>query len=263
MVQLKRSQVSAIEEAMAYPQGFGYVLDFSDRTIAEFFEDEFKVDIEEPQYSENGTSKRNRLTAFIKIEGAYLAAKVLRTLWDRREGLMRRTGGEVNESDEAEAKRQFLDIIADIEGRSKIPRTDALDRHTSDRTLDELIKDIERDLQANKPEAAMDHLHTYCMNKFTHLLQTRGISCNQDEALHARFGKYRKALESERNLNPFTDRALKSSISLFESFNDIRNHNSFAHDNPILEPVEARYVFDTVSAMLIFVRAVEAGRYDS
>jgi hypothetical protein len=192
-----------------------------------------------------------------------LVAKVLRALWDRREGLVRRIGGAVNENEELETKRQFLDIIANIEGRSEIPSTAALDRHTPDRTLDELIMDIERDLQANKPEAAMDHLHTYCMSKFRHLLQTRGIICNQDEALHARFGKYRKALADERTLNPFTDRALKSSISLFESFNDIRNHNSLAHDNTILEPAEARYVFDTVSAMLIFVRAVEAGRYDS
>jgi len=248
---------------MGVPQGFGYVLDFSDRTIAEFFEDEFQLNIDEEKYSANGTSKRNRLTTFIQLEEPYLVAKVLRALWDRREGLVRRVGGTINEIEEAETKKQFLDIIANVEGSSEIPSTAALDRHTSDRTIDELIMDIERDLQANKPEAAMDHLHTYCMSKFRHLLQTRGISCNQEEALHARFGKYRRALVDERTLNPFTDRALKSSISLFESFNDIRNNSSFAHDNTILEPAEARYVFDTVSAMLIFVRAVEAGRYDS
>ena len=33
MVDLKRSQIRTIEEAMAYPNGFGYVLDFSDRTM--------------------------------------------------------------------------------------------------------------------------------------------------------------------------------------------------------------------------------------
>lgn len=57
MVHLKRSQVRVIEEVMAFPQGFGYVLDFSDRTIAEFFEDEFQLDIDEEKYSANGTSK--------------------------------------------------------------------------------------------------------------------------------------------------------------------------------------------------------------
>lgn len=262
MVQFKRSQIRAIEEAVAYPQGFGYVLDFSDRTISEFFEDEFAIDFDDPKYAANGTSKRNRLTTFITLEDAYTVAKVLRAFWDRREGLIRRMGGNVDESAEQETKRIFLDIISDVEGSSEIPRTDALDRYARDRTLDELIQDIERNLQANKPEAAMDHLHTYCMKKFAHLLQTRGIECGDEEALHARFGRYRKELLQERDLNPFTDRALKSAISLFESYNDIRNHHSFAHDNPILEPAEARYVFDTISAILIFLRAVEAGRYE-
>lgn len=262
MVDLKRSQIRAIEEAVAYPQGFGYVLDFSDRTISEFFEDEFGIDFDDPKYAANGSSKRNRLMTFIATEDAYTVAKILRAVWDRREGLIRRDGGNVSEAEEDETRRVFLDIVAAVEGSRDIPRTDALDRYARDRTLDELIRDIERDLQANKPEAAMDHLHTYCMKKFAHLLRTRGVECGDDEALHARFGKYRKELLKERDLNPFTDRALKSTISLFESYNDIRNHHSFAHDSTILEPAEARYVFDTVSAILIFLRAVEAGRYE-
>lgn len=262
MVDLKRSQIRAIEEAVAFPQGFGYVLDFSDRTISEFFEDEFGIDFDDPKYAANGGSKRNRLMTFVATQDAYTVAKILRALWDRREGLVSKFGANTSEPEEAEAKRIFLEIIASVEGSSEIPRTDALDRYARDRTLDELISDIERDLQANKPEAAMDHLHTYCVKKFTHLLRTRGVDCADDEALHARFGKYRKELLKERELNPFTDRALKSAISLFESYNDVRNHHSFAHDNQILEPAEARYVFDTVSAILIFLRAIEAGRYD-
>jgi hypothetical protein len=259
---MKRPQIRAIEEAMAYPNGFGYVLDFSDRTISEFFEDEFGIDLEDPLFSANGSSKRNRLTTLIATEDAYTVAKVLRALWDRREGLMRRSGAKKDEDAEKETTRVFLEIVAGVEGSSNIPRTDALDRYARDRTLDELILDIERDLQANKPEAAMDHLHTYCMGKFSHLLRTRGIECGDEEPLHARFGKYRKELLKERDLNPFTDRALKSAISLFESYNDIRNNHSFANENTILEPSEARYVFDTVSAILVFLRAIEAGRYE-
>lgn len=133
----------------------------------------------------------------------------------------------------------------------------------SDRTISELIGDIERDLRANKPETAIDHLHTYCMKKFAHLLQSRGITCSENDALHARFGKYRKALTAEREIQTFSDRAMKSAISLFDSFNDIRNHHSLAHDNIILDPAEARFVFETVSAVLVFLRAVEAGRYET
>lgn len=115
----------------------------------------------------------------------------------------------------------------------------------------------------NKPETAIDHLHTYCMKKFAHLLLTRGITCSENDALHARFGKYRKALIAEREIQTFTGRAMKSAISLFDSFNDIRNYHSLAHDNIILDPAEARFVFETVSAVLVFLRAVEAGRYET
>lgn len=247
---------------MAYPNGRGYVLDFSDRTIAEYFEDEFNIDFEDQRYFKNGPSKRLRLTAFIELEAAHTVAKVLRALWDRREGLLGRHGEPINDPKEKQMKQAFLDIIADVEGLSEIPKTDALDRYSRDRTLDELIKDIERDLEAQKPEAVMDHLHTYCVKKITHLLQTRGITCDQSEPLHSRFGKYRNELAKEQPLSTFTNRALKSAIGLFESYNDIRNNHSFAHDNPILGPAEARYVFETISAILIFLRTIEAGRYE-
>jgi len=65
MVDLKRSQIRAIEEAMAYPNGFGYVLDFSDRTMEEFFEDEFGIAIYAKENRVNGSSKRNCLTTFL------------------------------------------------------------------------------------------------------------------------------------------------------------------------------------------------------
>lgn len=262
MVKLKRSQIRTIKEAMAYPRGSGYVLDLSNVRIVEYFEDEFEINFNDSKYEANGTSKCNRLLTFVQLEDAATVINVLRSLWDRREGLILRVGGIIDEKQEQETKRDFQNIITNIESELDIPQADALDPYIRDRTLDELIADMERGLKANKPEATLDHLHTYCMKKVTHLLRIRGIECNDKEALHARFGKYRKELLNERNLSSFTDRAFKSAISLFESYNDIRNNHSLAHDNPILEPAEARYVFDTVSAILVFLRAVETGRYE-
>ncbi|MAS87323.1 MAG: hypothetical protein CMH30_05020 [Micavibrio sp.] len=261
MPKLKKTQIDSIKEAMAYPRGYGYVLDLSDQSIIDFFDEEFSIDIEEDRYLVNGTSKGNRLTTLISLENGYTGAKILRVLWDRREGLIRKFGDE-NSQNEKEMKKNFFKLLQDIENQSDTPRTDALERYESDRTLDELISDIERDLRANKPEVAMDHLHTYCMKKFTHLLRIRNISCAENEALNARLGKYRNVINQERDLRPFTDKALKAAIGLFEEYNDIRNNHSLAHDNIILEPLEARYIFDTISAVLLFVRAIEAGRYE-
>jgi len=261
MVELKRSEIRWIEDAMAFPKGRGYVLDLSDRTIAEFFEDEFGIDFDDTNLAGEG-SKRVRLITLLQNSDAYTATKIMRALWDRREGLVMRQGRNLNQTEEAALQSIYIKIIQRIEGDDQVPSTDGIDRYERDRTLEELIADIERSLLANKPEAAMDHLHTYCMKKFTHLLSIRHIECGQEEALHARMGKYRKAIISEMELTDFTDRALKTTISLFDAFNDIRNFRSLAHDNPILEPAEARFVFESVCNALRFIRSVEAGRYE-
>ncbi len=261
MVSLKRSEVRAIEEAMAFPNGFGYVLDFSDRTIAEFFEDEFGIDIDEEQYSSNGTSKRNRLTTLLNLSDSYTSLKVLRALWERREGLLARDTGHYEIEDAKNCTDSFKKVIDNLEASPESLDSDGVDKFSSERTLEELVADIERTLAANKPEVALDHLHTYCIKKVTHLLRVRDINCSRGEPLHSRFGKYRKALVREHNLHDFADRALKSSISLLDSFNDLRNNHSLAHDNQILGPVEARFIFSTISAILVLIRALEADRY--
>lgn len=81
MVKLKRSQVRTIENAMAVPNGFGYVLDFSDRRFSEFFDDAFGIDVDQQKYAANGLSKRNRLTTFIATEDAIIV--VLSQIADR------------------------------------------------------------------------------------------------------------------------------------------------------------------------------------
>jgi hypothetical protein len=261
MVDLKRSQIRAVEEAMAYPNGFGYVLDFSDRTMEEFFDDEFGIDIYAQENKVNGTSKRNCLTTFLRRTDLNTALKVLRALWERREGLLD-VHPNSDRTQEARSKSKPFQQVIELLQNEPAPLTTAgVEQFSRDRTLEELVADIERTLSANKPEVAIDHLHTYCVRKFSHLLEIRGIECAQDEPLHSRFGKYRKRLEDEQNLHEFTSRALKSFISLLESFNDIRNSRSLAHDNEILEPFEARFIFSSVSAMLVMLRALESSRY--
>lgn len=261
MANLTRQQIFEFEEAMAYPRGFGYVLDFSDRTMREFFEDEFGIDIYAKENLVNGTSKRNCLTTFLLGTDECTALKVLRALWDRREGLLESLP-ESNDSREAKVKSKPLkDIISGLQTIPETIKADGIERFVHDRTLEELVADIERTIDANKPEVAIDHLHTYCMKKFAHLLETRGQTCSKDEPLHSRFGRYRKCLESEQNLSAFTSQALKAFISLLEQANDLRNNHSLAHDNTLLSPPEARFIFSSMSAILVMLRALESARY--
>jgi hypothetical protein len=57
-------------------------------------------------------------------------------------------------------------------------------------------------------------------------------------------------------------RILKSSISVLESFNDVRNDQSLAHDNPMLNYDESLLIFNHIANLIRFIRSLE-GRLKS
>ncbi len=63
----------------------GYVLNFSNRTFAEFFHDEFGVDIYDDRWGAEGNSKANRLRCYLRRADRHAALKVLKALWEYRE----------------------------------------------------------------------------------------------------------------------------------------------------------------------------------
>lgn len=80
MVSLKRSQIRVINEVFGMKSG--YVLDFSNRTIAEFFEDELNVEIYDDKYATQGNSKACRLRSFIEQSPPSLVAQALSKLFE-------------------------------------------------------------------------------------------------------------------------------------------------------------------------------------
>jgi hypothetical protein len=254
MIDLKHSDIRIIDDA--FQADPGYVLNFSDRTFREYFEDEFKIDIDDRKYQSNGTSKMNRLRAFCRVEPPATVSRVLRSLWQYREAT--RSPG----PRDGEIGVNFFDLLSRIEGGGTIARTDAIERFAVDQTLDELVAAIERDIIADRPAAALDRLHTYCAKKFGHLLDRRGVTWDRTEPLHSRVGKYVKALKQERELREMTEQIIKNSIGVFDKFNHVRNNQSLAHDNELLDKAEARFIFDSVCAVLRFVKSIDTVRFD-
>lgn len=257
MVQAKLSERRAVDNAFI---SSGYVLNFSDRTYREWFEEELGVEIDADRYRVKGDSKGNRLRAFVEIEPAHIVARALRALWDYRQTLPATVYQYPDEPGTVQA--QLFAFIDRLESGGAAPTTDAIVPFARDETLAELIEAIKRDAQAGKPAAALDRLHTFSMKKFAYLLSVRGIETNTAEPLHSRVGKYVKALEAERELRPITKQIFKNCVGIFQSYNDIRNNASFAHDNQLVEPDEARFIFETIMSMLRFVRSAETDRFE-
>lgn len=93
----------------------GWVLDFSDRTLASFFANELDIDLGAPEYLDNGTSKARRLRCFLTKVDEATAVRALTALWEYREAVRQRS----KSSEWVEnAEGQFLSLLARLRGGS-------------------------------------------------------------------------------------------------------------------------------------------------
>ena len=93
----------------------GYVLNFSDRTFAQFFAEELNIDINDSVYAKNGNSKGKRLRNFLQIIDKPTVVKTLKALWEYREALRQRT----NQTDTVtNANGRLLELVNMLEGKA-------------------------------------------------------------------------------------------------------------------------------------------------
>ena len=252
---LKRSEKKTIDRALDMESG--YVLDFSNRTIEEHFEDEFGIEFYSSRYSRNGGSKAKVLRTILEDHSGPAAAQILRNLWELRSTLP--IYGERNDPRAEETLRDgFFSIVLRLEGDTPAIDMGAFNKFDDTDSLHALVQSIERDIREDAPEAAMDRLHLFCVKRFRHLLEIRQIDTKLDEPLNSLVGKYKNALEAEGQISEMSLIFIRYSIAVFEKFNDIRNNRSLAHDNQLLDPNEARFIFDAVSAVLRFIKRVDS-----
>lgn len=237
--------------------GSGYVMGLSNRELAELVREELDLDIEATEYAARGTSKANRLRVLLERSEAADAARLLRALWDHRES-RGWTPDDVVEPRPSMVRARYMAVVERLERQVGASDMGALSAFVEGATLEELIAAINRDVAVGAHAAALDRLHTYACKRFAHLLRAQGLDCVREEPLHSRVGKYVKHLDAGQRLRPMTVQILKNSTGVLQSFNDVRNNASFAHDNDLVNPDEARLIVDTVLSILRFVDRVSA-----
>lgn len=235
----------------------GYVLDFSDRTFQEFIVESIGIDIYDAKYNYRSGSKANRLRGFWTNESNYLVGKLLDSLlqyW-----LSRVQSGNINydQSDEI-AFKDCEKIVEKLKRETPVDNIDALQPNNEDKDFSLLSKSIKASIENNEPEVALDRLHTFVVKYIREICNKHSIIFNKETPLHSLFGGYVKYLvENNKIESKMTELILKSSISVLESFNDIRNNKSLAHDNPILNYNESVLIFNDVSNVIKFIESLE------
>jgi len=235
----------------------GYVLDFSNRTFQEFILDNSGLDIYDTKYDYASGSKANCLRAFWKKESNYVVGQLLANLLEYWKTQKLTGYTKINQSEQA-----LYDECQKIAERLKqdtiVEHIDLIRADSDDKDFSLLAKSIRESIKNNEPESALDRLHTFVVKYIRQLCEKRKIEYDRDKPLHSIFGSYVKYLKQNNLIDSLmTERILKSSISILEALNDVRNKQSFAHDNPILNYNESILIFNNVSNAIKFIESIE------
>lgn len=248
------SDLNAIEKRKlerAFGMGSGYVLEFSNRTFAEFFLYSFSINIYDAKYDYSSGSKANRMRAFWERESNYLVGRVLDLIFTEWNEF--KSYGAPDEPPE-----ECLSIVRRLKESAPVPDIEAVTPNAEDQSFEALARYVRESIERNKPESGLDRLHTFLVKYFRFLCKKREIDTSKDKPLHSLTGEYVKALKKEGLIeSEMTERILKSSISVMEAFNRVRNEQSFAHDNKLLNYNESLLIFGHVTSSIRFIDAIE------
>lgn len=248
------SDLSKIEKRKlerAFGMSSGYVLDFSNRTFEEFIFDSTGIEIYDSKYDFESGSKANRLRAFWDIESNYTVAKLLGDIFDNWDELS--TG-----SNKTPLLAECQKIVQRLKTNTPVPDIGAVEPNANDKDFETLAKSVREAIDRNEPEIGLDRLHTFVTKYFRVLCTKHGITTEWQKPLHSLVGEYVKFLKNEGLIeSEMTERILKSSISVMEAFNKVRNQHSYAHDNEVLNYDESILIFGHVTSSIRFIETIE------
>lgn len=282
MARLKHYQRDLIKELFSDEPG--YVLDFNNRTFAEFFEDHFEINIYADAFSEKGTSKFNRLLAFIDLSPPHLVVEALILLWKRKnaerdaeiETVVMRCGMDdwtgnpeyvaaLQESAAIEDTpfQKLIDEIASLPSHTILPN---LSRVSAEWTLDTVERELQRALEGvdKDPEAAATAACSMLEGVCKSILEARSIEKPKSMDIKSLYRAAREPL----GLAPDKDgvpneieadvrTVLSGLANVVQGIGALRTHSGTAHGRERgfrrLDPRIARLSVSTASAVSLFL----------
>jgi hypothetical protein len=236
-----------------FGMGSGYVLDFSNRTFENFFISMLDINIYDGSIADSSLSKANLLRAFWEKGEDSKVAKVnselLKIWFDSRD----------NKSDhDLNLYRECLGINSRLLINQPVKNIGALAPFDSDESIETIIKDIKRNIEDNNPELTLDRLHNYLVKYGRQLCDKHDLGFSDNDTLNSLFGLYNKWMHDNDLLeSKMSSKIIGSVVKLFEDFNYVRNNQSAAHPNPLLNKIESLFIVETICSIIEFINKIE------
>ncbi len=152
-------------------------------------------------------------------------------------------------------KQYFLEYI---EQNKIIENLDYVKVKYSHDDFIKLTESIQQELKNDKPEIALSNLHTLIFKMIRMLCEKHELDYEKNETLDALFGKYRNHLNNKNLINSkMTNKILKSSVDILKEYNYVRNNQSSAHPNELLNYHESDFICENISSFMKFIRFLE------
>ena len=232
----------------------GYILDFSNATFAEFFEDELSVTIYDDRYGPEGTSKAKRFFRYIELAPARDVGKLLRAVWKHKYNdliaeLRVKSHFEDYLTDELEVidvkQRQyaleegsFENLVSKIERRSNGEISDSLAATASKFSFDTVLLEIARTREfiESDPEDAVTASCSLLESMCRSILVELEMPLPKEMSLRQLYRTVRdplgldpKKLELDPNIADDVRAILASMTALVDGIASLRTHAGDAH----------------------------------
>lgn len=255
MTRLTNSELKIFENLLI---NGGYVLDFNNSDFRQFVLDVTGIDVYDKEYSQHveeimgGSSKGKILKYFLHNESETSIMRLLKELIDYLEVLIV-TPDELGNYFEVNPMQ--LNSAKSI--LEKYDNTDYLIKFGStEEKIDNLIEDINQSIIKGKPEFTLDRLHTLMHNYVKELCDKHNIEYDNHESLNQIFRRYTKFINRKLE-SDLSKTILVQTGSIFDKFNNVRNNQSYAHDNDILNRAESLLIYRNVVNIYEFIKTIE------
>jgi len=228
----------------------GYVWDFTNQTLQDFFADTIGINIYDRKYDRGSGSKANRLRAFWSVEPNHVVGKLLSELLDHC--------GEPPLGHDRQLHEECVRIAERLSEGAPVFDAAAISASIPDKNFELLARAVKASIDANEPEAGLDRLHTFTTKYLRAVCSRHCIQVAKDKPLHSLLGEYVKTLKQAGHVETeMTERILKATISVLDAFNQVRNDRSLAHDNAMLGYEESLLSFNNVASSIRFIEPIE------
>ncbi|MCF8257568.1 MAG: abortive infection family protein [Flavobacteriales bacterium] len=254
MANLKYNEKQIIESSLGMRSG--YVLDFNHFEFDEFIKDSVGLNIFSQKYEHRSNSKANRLRKLWTDESNTIVAQLLEDLFNYK-SLQSVAHNTVWEESERKACFNIVETLKKKDDGLKMNSSRFEEPYDSN--LKRLRESIDRHLSKSEFDWALDRLHTYMVHYTRKLCGSHKLQFETNETLNAIFGKYVRSIEENKRVDSkMSVSILKKSISVLSDFNGVRNNQSFAHANSILNHFEAKLIVSHVIALVEFLEDFES-----